>query len=129
LAALVVLAAVVWSARAGARWWRRRAALPWATRFFTRVERAGAARGRPRRPQETPVEYAAGLAAGVLPDPRLAEVGELVTVAAWSRHEPAAEDRARAERVLREAVKAAPAHRLRRLTRWSRAQGHTIAKP
>ena len=137
---LVVLAGLLvagWLAWQGARWWRRRAALPWATRFFARVERAGAARGRPRRPQETPAEYADGLAGGVLPDPRLTEVGQLVTVAAWSRHEPAAEDRARAERVLREATKAAPAPprlraALRRRSRRARprpAPGPTIAKP
>ena len=129
LVLLLVLAAGGWLARQGARWWRRRAALPWSTRFFTRVERAGAARGRPREPQETPLEYANGLAAGPLPDPRLAEVGELVTVAAWSRREPAAEDRARAERVLREATKATPVRRLRLRSRSRPAPRPTIAKP
>ena len=133
LVLLVVVLAGGWLAWRGLRWWQRRAALPWATRFFARVERAGAARGRPRRPQETPAEYAGGLAASVLPDPRIVEVGDLVTVAAWSRHEPPAEDRARAERVLREAARAAPVRRLRRLRgRGSRsrpARGPTIAKP
>lgn len=90
---------------------RRRAALPWVTRYYARLERAGAARGRPRRPHETPAEYTSALAAGPLPDPRLEEVGALVTVAAWSRREPAAEERARAEEVLREAVKATPVPR------------------
>jgi transglutaminase-like putative cysteine protease len=129
LVLLVVLVAAGWLARRGVRWWRRRSALPWSTRFFARVERAGAARGRPRAPQETPVEYANGLAAGAMPDPRLVEVGELVTVAAWSRHQPAAEDRARAERVLREATRATPAPRFRRLTRSRPAPRPTIAKP
>ena len=133
LALLLVLVAGGWLAWRIARWSRRRAALPWSTRFFTRVERAGAARGRPRRPQETPVEYAGELSESVLPDPRLVEVGDLVTVAAWSRHEPPAEDRARAERVLREAVRATPVRRLRRLrgrASGSRpAQGPRIAKP
>ncbi|CAA9261367.1 MAG: FIG001454: Transglutaminase-like enzymes, putative cysteine proteases [uncultured Acidimicrobiales bacterium] len=133
LVLLVVLVAGGWLAWRGVRWWRRRAALPWATRFFSRVERAGAARGRPRRPQETPVEYAGELADGVLPDPRIVEVGELVTVAAWSRREPPADDRARAERVLREAARASPVRRLRRLR--GRGSGSrpaprpTIAKP
>lgn len=90
---------------------RRRAALPWVTRYYARLERAGAARGRPRRPNETPREYTSALAGGALPDPRLEEVGALVTVAAWSRHEPAPEDRARAEEVLRAAMKAAPVPR------------------
>ncbi|MGI8808463.1 MAG: transglutaminase TgpA family protein [Acidimicrobiales bacterium] len=129
LVVVLTLVAATWLAWRGTRWWRRQAARPWATRFFARVERAGAARGRPRRPQETPVEYAGELAAGVLPDLRLAEVGALVTVAAWSRHEPSAEDRARAEHVLREATKAAPARRLRRRTRPRSPQGPTIAKP
>jgi transglutaminase-like putative cysteine protease len=117
LAVLLVLAGAGWVAWRIARWRRRRAALPWSTRYFARVERAGSARGRPRRPQETPREYARGLARSVLPDPRLEEVGELVTVAAWSRHEPAAGDKARAEEVLRAAKKAAPIRRLRRLRR------------
>ncbi len=133
---LVLLALVLagaWLARLGLRSWRQRAALAWSTRFFSRVERAGAARGRPRQPHETPAEYADGLAAGVLPDPRLHEVGELVTAAAWSRHEPPADDRARAEQVLRSARKATPAHRFkRRFKRRPRpqaAQGPTIPKP
>jgi transglutaminase-like putative cysteine protease len=127
LVALVLVAG--WVAWQLARWRRRRAALPWATRFFARVERAGAARGRPRRAHETPAEYAEGLAAGPLPDPRLAEVAALVTVAAWSQHEPPAEDRARAEAVLRSATKATPARRWRRRPRSQPAQGPTIAKP
>lgn len=129
LLVVVALVAGAWLARKGLRRWRRRSALPWATRFFARMERAGAARGRPRQPQETPVEYAGELAAGVLPDPRLREVGELVTAAAWSRHEPPVEDRARAEAVLREATKAAPVRRLRRRPRWNPAHGPTIPRP
>ncbi|MGI8807200.1 MAG: transglutaminase TgpA family protein, partial [Acidimicrobiales bacterium] len=114
LVVLVCLVAGGWLARRGVRWWRRRAGLPWATRFFGRLERAGAARGRPRQPQETPAEYANGLAAGVLGDPRLVEVGALVTAAAFSRHEPTLEERARAEAVLREARRAAPLRDRRR---------------
>jgi transglutaminase-like putative cysteine protease len=124
LVALVVVG-VGWLAWRAVRRQRRRAALPWSTRFFERVEKAGAVRGRRRRPQETPVEYAGELATGVLADPRLVEVGELVTAAAWSRHEPGAEDRVRAEAVLRAATKAAPANRLRR----RRRHGPTMAKP
>jgi hypothetical protein len=114
LLALVALVAGAWLAGRGIRRWKRRAALPWSTRFFVRIERAGAARGRPRQPQETPAEYTSELAAGVLDDARLVEVGELITVAAWSRHEPAATDRARAEQVLRDATQAAPVRRWKR---------------
>ena len=137
LVVAVALIAGAWLAWHSARWWRRRAGLPWATRFFARLERAGAARGRPRQPQETPAEYANELAAGVLDDPRLVEVGALVTVAAFSRHEPADEDRAAAERIMQEATKAAPVRRWKRRSfmaalrrpRSQPAQGPTIAKP
>lgn len=133
LVVLVVVAGAGWLAWRVAAWRRRRAALPWSTRYFARVERAGRARGRPRRPEETPREYTSGLAASVLPDPRLEEVGELVTVAAWSRHEPAAEDRARAEAVLKAARKASPVPVLRLLRtsrlRRGRRPRPTIAKP
>jgi len=137
LVALLALAAGAWLAWRAQRSWKRRAALPWATRFFARVERAGAARGRPRQPQETPAEYADSLAAGVLPDARIVEVGALVTAAAWSRHEPPAEDRAHAEHVLRDATRAAPLRRWKRLpvvvARRRRsphaARGPTIPRP
>ena len=128
---LLVVAGAGWLAWRVAAWRRRRAALPWSTRYFARVERAGRARGRPRRPEETPREYTRGLAAGVLPDPRLEEAGELVTVAAWSRHEPATEDRARAEAVLKAAKKASPVPVLRRWRRGPRSASSarpTIAK-
>ena len=128
LALLLLVAGAGWLAWRVAAWRRRRAALPWSTRYFEQLERAGRARGRPRRPEETPREYASGLSKSVLPDARLEDTGDLVTVAAWSRHEPPAEDRARAEAVLRAAKKAAPVRRLRRLRRrrWGRP---TIAKP
>ena len=129
LALGLVVLTLAWLARRGLRWWRRRQSLPWAVRFFARMERAGAARGRPRRPQETPAEYAGELSRSVLPDPRLEEVGELVTVAAYSRHEPAAEERARAEEVLRAATTAAPVRRLRRVHRWPAPPRPTIRKP
>jgi hypothetical protein len=126
---LVALAGAGWAAWRGLRWRRRRAAEPWATRFSRRLQRAGAARGRPRQPQQTPVEYADDLARTVLPDPRLVEVGALVTAAAWSRDEPPAGDRDRAEQVLREATRAAPVRRLRRRARPQPARGPTIPEP
>jgi transglutaminase-like putative cysteine protease len=125
LLVLLVVAGAGWLAWRVAAWRRRQAALPWSTRYFARLERAGRARGRPRRPEETPREYTNGLAASVLPDPRLEEVGELVTVAAWSIREPASADKARAEAVLKAAKKASPVPLLRR-----RGRGRpTIAKP
>jgi transglutaminase-like putative cysteine protease len=125
LAVLLLVAGAGWLAWRVAMWRRRRAALPWSTRYFEQLERAGRQRGRPKRPEETPREYARSLTKSVLPDPRLEDAGELVTVAAWSRHEPRPEDRARAEAVLRAAKKAAPVRRLRR-----RRRGRpTIAEP
>lgn len=99
---LVVLAAGV------ARWLllrrRTRLAVPWATRYFERLTRLGAKRGRPRARSETPDEYAAALADGVLGDERLRQVGHVVTAAAWSRREPPEEVRLWAEDVLRAAA-------------------------
>ena len=83
---------------------RRRLALPWVTRYFARLARLGADRGRPRRPSETPAEYTAALADGVVPDERLRTVGELVTEAAWSGREPPEDARRWAEAVLEEAT-------------------------
>ena len=125
LVVLLLVAGAGWAAWRIAAWRRRRAALPWSTRYFAKVERAGRARGRPRRPEETPREYTQGLAASVLPDPQLEEVGELVTVAAWSRHEPATEDKARADAVLKAAKKASPVP----LRRRRRPPRPTIATP
>jgi transglutaminase-like putative cysteine protease len=129
LLVLAVLAIVGWLAWRAERARRRRASQPWVTRFFARLERAGRVRGRPRRPEETPSEYVSELAGSVLPDPRLGEVGELVTVAAYSGREVAPEDRARAERVLKEAARAAPPRRLRRHTSAQPAHGPTIRQP
>lgn len=137
LAVALIAVALGWLAWRGLRWWRRRQSLPWGIRFLARLERAGTARGRPRRPQETPSEYAGELSRSVLPHPRLEEVGELVTVAAYSRREPPADERARAEDVLRAATRAAPARRsfmaaLRRRSRVHRPPAPprpTIRKP
>lgn len=85
---------------------RRWQALPWATRFFARLVRVGAKRGRARAPAETPAEYTTALAGGVLADERLVEVGRVVTAAAWSGREPAPDTRRWAEQVLDEAAQA-----------------------
>jgi transglutaminase-like putative cysteine protease len=83
----------------------------WATRFYARLVRAGSKRQRPPRPDETPVEYTTALATSALPDPRLVEVGELVTAAAYSGEEPGSEQRQWAEAVLDEVTTASPAKR------------------
>ena len=83
---------------------RRLRARPWATRAFERLVRLGADRGRPRKPAETPAEYAAALAEGPLADERLHAVGRLLTTAAWSGREPAETDRRWVDQVLEEAA-------------------------
>lgn len=95
---------------------RRRllAATPWATRYFARLTRLGAKRGRPRRPAETPAEYTTALVNTVLADERLVEVGRVVTAAAWSGRQPPDTTRAWAEQVLQEAARATRARRARR---------------
>lgn len=85
---------------------RRLAAVPWATRYFARLAHLGARRGRARRPSETPAEYAAALAGGVLADERLVEVGRVVTAAAWSGRQPPEATRRWADQVLGEAARA-----------------------
>ncbi len=90
---------------------RRLAATPWASRYFTRLVRVGAERGRPHRRAETPAEYTTALAGGVLADERLVEVGRVLTEAAWSGRQPAATTRVWAEQVLDEAARANPAYR------------------
>ncbi|HEX2699180.1 MAG TPA: transglutaminase domain-containing protein [Acidimicrobiales bacterium] len=92
---------------------RRRAAQPWVTRYFARLARVGAARGRPRRPAETPAEYTAALASGVLADERLVEVGRVVTAAAWSGRQPSRAAQEWAEQVLEEAARSTRRRRRR----------------
>ncbi|HUQ64203.1 MAG TPA: transglutaminaseTgpA domain-containing protein [Acidimicrobiales bacterium] len=82
--------------------------LPWATRFYARLLDAGKKRERPLKPYETPLEYTSILAESALPDPRLVEVGALITSAAYSGREPSLEESEWAEAVLAEATAATP---------------------
>lgn len=101
LLAVVVMGLVTFAYRLVRRR-RRHRAEPWVTRFFARLVRVGSKRGRPRRPDETPSEYASALAGSVMPDERLREVGELVTTAAFSGREPPEDAKTWAEGVLRD---------------------------
>jgi transglutaminase-like putative cysteine protease len=100
---LVVIAtvALAWVVVTLIRRGRRRRARPWVTRWYERLVRAGAGRGRPRDPAETPAEYCQALAED-LPDDRLRRVGELLTLAAYSPDEPPGDARAWAEAVVRD---------------------------
>lgn len=78
--ALVIGRAV--AAKLAAR--RARAARPWAVRLAERLEHEGRLRDRPRRRSEPVTHYADALATGVLPDPRLHDVGGAVSAALFS---------------------------------------------
>ncbi len=87
---------------------RRRPQPSWADRCLARLERAGAARGRPRGESETVYEYAAALAPMLTADGRLDRMAELVSRDAFSGHGLAEADRQWVERVLDEMADAAP---------------------
>src|SRR5690606_32981468 len=53
----------------------------WARAALARLEREGRRRGRPRRPDDTVIGYADELAATVLPDPRVRDLGVAVSAA------------------------------------------------
>ena len=110
VAVLVAVALISWLLVWVLRRRRARRARPWATRCYERLRRAGARHDRPHRPHETPAEYCDALADAV-PDDRLARVGDLVTVAAYSDHEPSAEDRAWADAVVADVERRAPRRR------------------
>jgi len=103
VAAVVLVGRRLWRLLATWRRWRAR---PWVSRVFLRLERAGSVRGRPRRPEETVAEYSAALAASVLPDPRIEELGRVLTAAAWSGRAPSPGEQAWAEDVLRDVTQA-----------------------
>ncbi|MEA3075577.1 MAG: protein-glutamine gamma-glutamyltransferase [Actinomycetota bacterium] len=82
---------------------RRRRALArrsWAEVQLDRLERAGAAHGRSRRPWEGPRRYADILARSVLPDPRLRAVADALESDAWSGDPPSEAARLEAEALL-----------------------------
>ncbi|MGH9225554.1 MAG: transglutaminase-like domain-containing protein, partial [Acidimicrobiales bacterium] len=107
VAVMLVLAYVAWRLLARRRRLRAR---PWATQTYERLTRAGSRHGRPRWPSETPAEYCDVLADNVA-DRRLVEVGQLLTTAAWSTREPAADIRAWADEVVAATERCAPAPR------------------
>jgi transglutaminase-like putative cysteine protease/predicted secreted protein len=78
---------------------RQRRRTTWGARAFSRLERLGRRRGRPRRADETPSEYARALAVH-LDEPSLAQVGAVLDQEAFSTHEATAERRATVDAVL-----------------------------
>jgi transglutaminase-like putative cysteine protease len=94
LAFVVALGVAAWFAWRSITARRVVARAPWAQRYLRELEAAGAAKGRPRAPPETPAEYAAAL------DPHLVEAGRVLTRAVYGPAEPSAEERAIAEALL-----------------------------
>jgi hypothetical protein len=82
--------------------WRRRRPTTWADAVARRMEHAGRRAGRARRPDETITEYAATLdrLAGDASGTWTA-LARLVTATAYGDHQPAPDERRRAERVSR----------------------------
>lgn len=58
---------------------RRKARRTWVEKVTEELEHSGARHDRPRPPHETIREYVEALMAGPLPDPRLIELGEIIT--------------------------------------------------
>ena len=115
---LLVAAIGFFVVRAILRHRRQRHEEAWVHRMYRRVEREGRARGRPRRPNETPQAYLRALSADALPQPdQLEVVAELVTVAAYGSRELTSDEEHRAETALDDAVAASPRRRWRRRTR------------
>ncbi len=97
---------------------RRRPAEDWVARFYSHIEAEGAARGRPRRPAETPRAYVDALGESTLPHPDLDVVAQAVTTAAYSPDAPTDAEKERAEAVLTDALRSSPRpKRHRRLSR------------
>ncbi|MFN8041018.1 MAG: hypothetical protein U0Q07_17515 [Acidimicrobiales bacterium] len=107
-AALVALALVLWPRRRGSGPEPTDAPPPWARTLVARLDAEGTARGRPRAPGETVVDHAAALAAGPLADPRIAELGWLLSAALFSGREPPPDRQRWAEALLDEVTAANP---------------------
>lgn len=108
VAALVGIALVLWPRRRRPDHADADGPPPWARTLVARLDAEGAARGRPRGRGETVVEHAAALAEGPLPDPRIAELGWLLSAALFSGREPPEDRRIWAEAVLAEVTAAHP---------------------
>jgi hypothetical protein len=69
-----------------------------------RLAHEGARRGRPRHASETIASYATALGDGPLAEPRLRDVGAILSAALFGRSEPAPSSRAWAEQVVSDAL-------------------------
>lgn len=110
LIALAVAAAV----GLGIFLWRRRTpptelrVLPWAAALVAAISAHGAVHGRRRGRSESIAAYCTALSTTVLPDPRLALVGGVLSAAFFAPEPPTAGEQAWAEAVVAEIVEAHP---------------------
>ena len=106
VAALAVVAAFLWRRRD-----HEQVELDWAHQVAARLDDEGRRRGRSRARGETVVDHTATLVDGLLPDPRLTAVAQIVSAALYGRHLPDDETRAWVDQVIDEATEANPAAR------------------
>lgn len=105
LAAVALGALLFWLVRRREPPVRGGGARSWAIELSRRLAVEGARRGRPRLASETITSYAGALGEGPwLPDPRLGDVGVVLSAALFGRAEPPESSRAWAEQVVGEAV-------------------------
>jgi hypothetical protein len=76
--------------------------------LVVRIEDHGTAHGRPRRPAETIVAYTRSLSESALPDPRLVNIGRLLSQALFGSRPPSSEHLAQADAVVTEIIEAYP---------------------
>lgn len=76
--------------------------------LVVRIEDHGTAHGRPRRPAETIVAYTRALSETALPDPRLVDIGRLVSQALFGSTPPSADRLAQADVVVTEIIETFP---------------------
>jgi hypothetical protein len=91
IAALALLALIALVGPAIWRWANRapdHGETSWATDLAARLEREGRRRGRPRRRAETIRDYAGALSRAELPDPRIAELGEALSIVLFGPQRP-----------------------------------------
>lgn len=127
-AGIAVIGVVVVLVRRRSREARTRRTEPWAGQLCQRLLRSGTARGRPRQPHETLIEYTTALSTSVLPDDRVADVGRIVSRSLFSSREPSAEERQWVEATMTEVEDANPPREIRRQHRRDAKEARRIAR-
>lgn len=106
IALLVAAAALAW-------WWTRGSKTPegpvsWGEGLQRRIEDLGRSHGRPRRADETAVQYTAVLGTETVEDPRLITLGRVASDALFGHTQPDPATQAEADALLDEIIEAHP---------------------